>query len=205
MKTKAFIMATLVCSSFVFMSCDDDDDKFTPESIVTKAFDTKYPDAQRVSWENEAGYVKAEFYTGSYEAEAWFDPQGNWMLTETDLPYKALPQTVKNSFEASLYAKWKIDDVDMLERPDAGTIYVLDVENGEQDADLHYTEGGILIKEVTDGNGDNEHRPSVTPRRQKVPKWISFMRISIRKFGWIPRTNGYIQSGKYALPKYPIS
>ncbi len=55
MKTKAFIMATLVCSSFVFMSCDDDDDKFTPESIVTKAFDTKYPDAQRVSWENEAG------------------------------------------------------------------------------------------------------------------------------------------------------
>ena len=124
-------MATLVCSSFVFMSCDDDDDKFTPESIVTKAFDTKYPDAQRVSWENEAGYVKAEFYTGSYEAEAWFDPQGNWMLTETDLPYKALPQTVKNSFEASLYAKWKIDDVDMLERPDAGTIYVLDVENGD--------------------------------------------------------------------------
>ena len=163
MKTKAFIMATLVCNSFVFMSCDDDDDKFTPESIVTKAFDTKYPDAQRVSWENEAGYVKAEFYTGSYEAEAWFDPQGNWMLTETDLPYNALPQTVKNSFEASLYAKWKIDDVDMLERPDAGTIYVLDVENGEQDADLHYTEGGILIKEVTDGNGDNEHRPSVTP------------------------------------------
>lgn len=75
------------------------------------------------------------------------------MLTETDLPYNALPQTVKNSFEASLYAKWKIDDVDMLERPDAGTIYVLDVENGEQDADLHYTEGGILIKEVTDGNG----------------------------------------------------
>lgn len=117
MKKKAFIMATLVCSSFVLMSCDDDDDKFTPESIVTKAFDTKYPDAQRVSWENEAGYVKAEFYTGSYEAEAWFDPQGNWMLTETDLPYKALPQTVKNSFEASLYAKWKIDDVDMLERP----------------------------------------------------------------------------------------
>ena len=96
-------MATLVCSSFVFMSCDDDDDKFTPESIVTKAFDTKYPDAQRVSWENEAGYVKAEFYTGSYEAEAWFDPQGNWMLTETDLPYKALPQTSKKQFRGKAY------------------------------------------------------------------------------------------------------
>lgn len=163
MKTKASIMATLVCCSFVSMSCDDNDDKFIPESIVTKAFEIKYPNAKHVSWEDEDGYVKAEFQNNSQEVEAWFDLQGNWMLTETDLPYKALPQAVKNSFEASLYAKWKVDDVDRLERPDAGTIYVLDVENGELDVDLHYTEGGILIKEVTDDNGDNEHRPSVTP------------------------------------------
>ena len=144
MKTKAFIMATLVCSSFVFMSCDDDDDKFTPESIVTKAFDTKYPDAQRVSWENEAGYVKAEFYTGSYEAEAWFDPQGNWMLTETDLPYNALPQTVKNSFEASLYAKWKIDDVDMLHENIHKEVW-LDTQNK-----WLYTEWEIRSSQVPD-------------------------------------------------------
>ena len=164
MKTKAFIMATLVCSSFVFMSCDDDDDKFTPESIVTKAFDTKYPDAQRVSWENEAGYVKAEFYTGSYEAEAWFDPQGNWMLTETDLPYKALPQTVKNSFEATekpIVSEKKSGYVLVL--PDKPVSY--EVKAAEEFNLLlrRDTEGGILIKEVTDGNGDNEHRPSVTP------------------------------------------
>lgn len=156
-------MATLVCGSFAFVSCDDDDDKFAPESVVTKAFDSKYPDARQVSWENEAGYAKAEFHTGSYEAEAWFDPQGNWMLTETDLPYEALPQALKSSFEASQYAQWKVDDADMLERPDAGTIYVLDVENGEQEVDLHYTEEGILIREAADSGDNNGHRPSVTP------------------------------------------
>lgn len=163
MKTKAFIMATLVCGAFVFTACDDDDDKFTPESVVTKAFDTKYPDAQRTSWENKAGYAKAEFYIGSYEAEAWFDPQGNWLLTETDLPYNALPQAIKTSFEASSYASWKKDDVDMLERPESGTVYVIEVESGETDIDLYYAENGALIKEVTDTDGNGEHLPSVTP------------------------------------------
>lgn len=146
MKVKAFMMAALVCCSFVSMSCDDNDDRFTPESIVTKAFEAKYPDAKRVSWEYEAGHVKAEFYLGAYEAEAWFDPQGNWMLTETDLPYSALPQAVKSSFEASRYATWKVDDVDKLERPDAETVYVLDVEKDDVDVDLQYTETGTLIK-----------------------------------------------------------
>ncbi len=163
MKTKVLIMAALVCNSFVSMSCSDDDNNFVPENVVTRAFDTKYPDARQVSWENEAGYVKAEFYTGSYEAEAWFDPQGNWLLTETDLPYNALPQAVRSAFEAGPYASWKVDDVDKLERPDTGTIYVLDVESGERDADLHYSENGILVKEVTDGNGNDEHLPNATP------------------------------------------
>ncbi len=163
MKTKVLIMAALVCNSFVSMSCSDDDNNFVPENVVTRAFDTKYPDARQVSWENEAGYVKAEFYTGSYEAEAWFDPQGIWLLTETDLPYNALPQAVRSAFEAGPYASWKVDDVDKLERPDTGTIYVLDVESGERDADLHYSENGILVKEVTDGNGNDEHLPNATP------------------------------------------
>ena len=166
MKTKVWMMATaLVCGSFAFTACDDDDDdNYQPESVVTKAFDTKYPSAQRVSWEYESGFAKAEFYDGVYEVEAWFDPQGNWLLTETDLPYMALPQAVKDAFESSAYANWQVEDVDKIEQPDNGTYYILDLENGERDADLHYSEGGVLIKELTDGNtSDKPHVPTVTP------------------------------------------
>ena len=37
-------------------------------------------------------------------------------MTETDIPYNALPQAVKMSFENSEYASWKRDDIDKLER-----------------------------------------------------------------------------------------
>ena len=37
-------------------------------------------------------------------------------MTETDVPFSALPQVIKDAFAASAYASWKIDDVDKLER-----------------------------------------------------------------------------------------
>ncbi len=164
MKTNVWIMMAIACGSFAFTACDDDDDnRIAPDSVVTKAFDSLYPNAQRVSWEYEDGFVKAEFYTGRYESEAWFDHQGNWFLTETDIPYESLPEAVKSSFESGTYANWRIEDVDMLERPETGTVYVIDVESGERDVDLRYMDNGTLINEGNTGNTGDENRPSTVP------------------------------------------
>ena len=157
------IGAALLCATFVFTSCDNDDDRYLPESAVLQAFSAKYPNAKRTEWESKYGYKKAEFHIGSQELEAWFDAQGNWLLTETDISYNALPQAVKDAFKAGQYAAWKVDDVDMLERPDAPTVYVIEVEKGGQEVELHYTADGTLVKEILDNEHDNEHRPAVTP------------------------------------------
>lgn len=78
-------------------------------------------------------------------------------MTETDLPYQALPAAVKSAFESSEYAKWKVDDVDMLERPDMEKVYVIEVESGKQEFDLYYSEEGILVKSVADTDNDSEN------------------------------------------------
>ena len=77
------------------------------------------------------------------------------------MPYSAIPQTVRTSFESSEYATWKKDnEVERIER--AGTekevIYIIEVESAQDiDMDLHYSTDGILIKAVNDdGNGNNE-------------------------------------------------
>lgn len=164
MKTKLFILAALLCGAFAFTSCDsDDNEKFMPEEAVAKAFSMKYPEAKNASWESKAGYAKAGFYLGDYEAEAWFNAQGVWVMTETDIPYRALPQAVKASFETSEYANWKVDDVDMIERFDRATIYIIEVENGDTEIDLYFTEDGVLIKEVIDVDNDDERLPFIIP------------------------------------------
>lgn len=163
MNLKVVLLAA-VCSTIGFSSCSDDDDNYQPDSMVEKAFDTKYPNAQRISWESKNGYQVADFIDGSFEAEAWFDPKGEWMMTETDIHYTALPQEVKVSFEGSIYAQWKQDDIDKLERKGLGTIFIIEVEKGNQEFDLYYSEAGLLIKELADTD-HSQHLPSILPNQ----------------------------------------
>lgn len=157
MKTNIFLLVLLACGTFACFSCNDDDN-YQPEDTVLKALEIKYPEASRIEWENKAGYKVADFQLNSYEAEAWFQNDGSWMLTETDIPFNNLSQAIKNSFETGNYASWKIDDVDKLERPNVETVYVIEIESGNQEKDLHYSEDGTLIKEINEG-GNNMYEP----------------------------------------------
>lgn len=158
MKTKVFLLALLACSIFAWYSCSDDDDNYQPEDVVLKAFESKYPEASRIEWETKAGYKVADFHFNSFELEAWFESNGIWLLTETDIPYNNLPQAVKSSFEAGSYVSWRIDDVDKLERPNVEIVYVIEVESGNKEMDLYYSEDGTLIKEIND-EGNNLYEP----------------------------------------------
>lgn len=162
MKTKFLILTALLGSAFAFVSCDDDHN-YQPSGAVTAAFKAKYPNARRVEWESKAGYEKAECYIGSYESEVWFDRQGTWIMTETDIPYALLPQAVKTTHEAGQYGTWRVDDVDKIERYDTANMYVVEVERGETEVELHYTDDGALVKEIMDSDGNNQHFPSIIP------------------------------------------
>jgi len=159
MRTKLSILALLTSSVFFFGSCDDDDN-YTPEDVVVSAFNSKYPNAGKVEWETKSGYKVADFYIDSKEAEAWFDIDGSWVMTETDLTFGELPTEVQESFNAGTYASWRVDDVDKLERSNTEVVYVVEVEQGNQEFDLYYSADGILIKEIND-NESSYHEPTV--------------------------------------------
>jgi len=161
MKTKLSILALLTCSVFFFGSCGDDDN-YTPEDIFVNAFNSKYPNAGKVEWETKAGYKVADFFIDSKEAEAWFDIDGSWVMTETDLTFAELPAEVQSSFKASNYASWHIDDVDKLERSNTEVVYVIEAEQGNEEFDLYYSADGTLIKAIND-NGNSSHQPTVIP------------------------------------------
>lgn len=156
MMKNVFILAAL--SLCLFQSCDNDDNEPVPGYVnaVTKAaFDEKYPSAKDVEWETRNDYIIVDFKQDRIEKEAWFDNNGSWYMTETDIPFAQLPDAVKTAFQQSEYAAWKVDDVDMIERKDAETVYVLEVEQGNNDVDLYYSPDGILVKIVADTDADN--------------------------------------------------
>lgn len=148
-----FLVLTLGLLGLSFQSCDDDDDRIKAPEALQWALTQRYPDAQRVEWETEGIYYVAEFIRNGYETEAWFTRDAVWQLTETDLPFTALPAAVRSAFQNSEYANWLVEDVDAIERPGTEVLYVIDVELGHQDVALHYSADGILVKVVTDGMG----------------------------------------------------
>lgn len=163
MKTKLSVLALAMCGMLAFTSCDDDDNNYLPDQTITKAFDEKYPNAGKVEWETKGGYEVAEFHVSGNETEAWFDNKGNWVMTKTEINFGLLPEAVRTSLKDSEYKDWKTTDFDKLERYNAATVYVIEVEQGELEFDLYYTEDGVLLKAVPDDDNDN-FQPTVIPQ-----------------------------------------
>lgn len=170
MKLKMYF-ALLAMGMIGLQSCSNNDDDNLPSSQVPEAirnaFDSSFSNTANLSWEtktvSKGQYYKAEFNNKSdngYKTEAWYTADGTWYMTETEMPYNAIPQAVKTSFESSEYASWKRDnEVDRIERNAVKEIiYIIEVESPQDvDMDLHYSADGILVKAVNDdGDGDNE-------------------------------------------------
>ena len=123
-------------------------------------------------------------------------------MTKTEINFGLLPEPVRLSLNGGEYKNWKPTDFDKLERSNAATVYVIEVEQGEQEVDLYYTEDGVLLKAVPDDDNDNNFQPVVIPQaisdainemypgatmlefdqRKMVLKWISSIIISTRMF-----------------------
>ncbi|KGL47995.1 PepSY-like domain-containing protein [Porphyromonas gulae] len=141
-------LASMVLFAGLFAACNkEDNDLINSTSDEAAVLATMYPNAQNVRWEQEGEFRVAEFMNEGVQSEAWF-LRRIWQYTETDIPYSALPKAVRTAFEASEYAKWKVEDVDMVERNGTEVFYVIEVEKGEQEVDLYYMPNGKLIKTV---------------------------------------------------------
>ena len=161
MKTRMTIFTSLLLAGFAFTSCDDDNDNYTPGEEIVNVLYEKYPNAQRVDWELQRDHYVADFRDNNIEKEAWFNTKGEWVMTESDIPFEDLPQAIQTAFGESEYKDWRVDDVDMLERVEMETMYVIEVEKGKQEFDLFYAEDGILIKAIEDL--DNNYQPNTVP------------------------------------------
>ena len=163
-KILSFMGAALLALPFM-VACQKDDVTLTTDGqkvseVVVKSFERKYPDAENVMWENKAPYWVAHFDRPATKAVAadprtnstWFDNNGNWQMSEHDIDYAALPQAIRDAFEASRYATWEKDDVQSLERDGVIELYMIEVEsdNGKEEIEmeLYFTAEGILTKEV---------------------------------------------------------
>lgn len=159
-----FIMLALGLFSFAMQSCDDDDENAPVSEQLEKAFINEFGNVAH-NWSTRGTNHVASFNQDNTEKEAWFDANGVWLMTETDIVYDDLPLIVKQGFEGlTQYEGWKRDDVDMLERKGMEKVYVIEIEKGKEELDLYFDVNGNLLKEVADKDDDSfNYLPSELP------------------------------------------
>lgn len=166
MKTSLFIFMLFGMTGLVLAGCNNKK-QYRPDARIVSAMNAKYPKASRVEWEQKHGYQVADFYDNGMESEAWFDQNGKWLMTESDVKYSALPSAIKNTFEKSPYSSWKKDDIDKIERQGMSAVYIIEVEKDGQETDLYFTAGGMLVKALNERErGDRTDYMPVLPEIQ---------------------------------------
>jgi hypothetical protein len=129
-----FFASLLLCSSLIGAGCEkssdfDDFDEdiprmFVPQAVIS-SFEQKYPNT-KASWENERGMLKAEFRKNRKDVDAWFESNGTWVRSVTDLTSRDLPDIVV-SIVNSTYPEYHIDDADLIETP-TEKYYIIEIE-----------------------------------------------------------------------------
>ena len=164
MKTKFYGLFLALFGAVVLTSCDKKDDIRISDvpSAVMNSFDANFPNASRAEWEKKSGCIVADFWQDGMDMSAWYNPNGEWLMTESDLGVNlsVLPQAVQDAFKSSQYANWHVDDIDKYERPN-DVFYLIEIETkGESDRDLFFAPDGSLLKDDVDKE-NNEVTPSI--------------------------------------------
>lgn len=168
------LWAVALAALTMMPACSSDDDwDYDPETgmpvspteipeAIRSAFYAQYGDGARVQWSKKDGYAVADFDGAGPDGEqtVWYGmTDGAWAMTEAEILFSALPESVAAAFAATEYAAapWHVGrEVDVLRRSAGETLYVIEVEKNENgretEADLFFTEAGVLAKVVLDAD-----------------------------------------------------
>ncbi len=151
---KIFAIMAAAAALFTMASCDmlDDDfiqgnkyaaDSATPSKAAESGFDQKVPDgdAWDIDWDFERTYWEVDFKVGKWpnvtEYTMYFDLDGNWLGTRTEVRLKDVPDYIKDAFKASEYGNARLDDneVDYYQTP-SSEFYRFEIEINGRDVEI---------------------------------------------------------------------
>ncbi len=115
---------------------------------VTDSFKAKYENASGVSWKDKITSFQADFKERDKELKATFSSNGEWIKTETKLPYESLPADVKDGFKKSKFADLSVVDILQVEEKEKETQYKIVVKKNDiAKRSLVFSKTGRLISD----------------------------------------------------------
>lgn len=144
MKSLSLLLLILL-SSTISAQKKDVSEKDVPAAIIN-TFIAKYPTAKTRTWKTKNGDYEVDFYINLKKYEAKYEADGKWKKTSVKINRKEVPEAVFNSFKASEFSNWTLDDTYLVEDSENKNLYMLKAVKGSNVMELLYKSNGELLK-----------------------------------------------------------
>jgi hypothetical protein len=115
-------------------------------AAVKETFGTQYPEASEVTYEDNLVNVLVHFQLKGENMTASYNNKGRWKETEQYWSYDKLPDVVKDGFQKSKFADWKVIDANILYRPGGADRYRIKAEKNDiQKKYIYFNKSGRLV------------------------------------------------------------
>jgi len=113
---------------------------------VKETFTAQYPGAENVKYDDKLVSVQVHFQLQGENMTGAYNNKGRWKETEKDWDYDKLPETVKDGFQKSKYADWKVTDTKIIYRPGGSDRYRIKAEKNDiQKKYIFFNKAGRLV------------------------------------------------------------
>jgi len=139
---------TLFCIGLLLLSfCSFAQLRDIPKE-VEQAFASQYPHATGVEYRDNLVNVKVHFSQKGEKYIASYNNAGKWKETEKAWSYEQLNADIKDGFQKSKYADWKVTETKIVYRPDNVELFRIRVEKNDiQKKHLFFNSSGRLVED----------------------------------------------------------
>jgi hypothetical protein len=120
----------------------------TPPSKPAAKFNVDFPKARDVEWEVADSIYEVEFDIRFRDWKAYYDAEGNLLMTVEEIYRSDLPVVVKNAAEAK-YPKYHFEDIDRI-RHGTEVFYRIEMELRDTEVELLVQSNGTITEEKID-------------------------------------------------------
>lgn len=145
MMKKGFIATLLLGSLVLWPSCDREDDINVWNTQLPQLIMEKYPNASIIEGERVVGGYEVSAFVGGVEAEIYFNSKYQWLRTEFDTYWNALPEEVRSGVEAAGYQQYIFEEIERVETA-TSTTYRFQIDREPKDLVLVFDSLGQRIQ-----------------------------------------------------------
>jgi hypothetical protein len=112
---------------------------------VLDAFQQKFDGATNVKWKEGETEFEASFDLLGKRMTATFNPQGQWLATETEIGARALPALAKVVLQTR-FIGWNIATAHKVEKADRTNLYQADLTRNGTVKEVFINRNGVIMK-----------------------------------------------------------